>query len=203
MSEQPKPLENAVVSEDSGYRKFLSFSVGRPQFSRQHPAYLIAAVIIIVLLALWGGFAIWNHQTATHLSKLQSAAKAQAAHPKPTVATQATTLANTAGYQSGLSYIDSEIAKTTDKKIQGSLYEDKSSLAINDNDYAAALEYAQTAESLNPTANTAQLIAQAAEVLGNKQLAIEYYQKEISRLPANLDDYTIPGIQARIKQLGG
>ena len=201
MSEQPKPLENVVVSGSGGYKQILGFTIRSPRLLRKHPRWVLAVVIVFVLVAGTGSV-LWVRHDAANRLKLEEA-QAQATKPKTTIADQAQTLENNQSYTSAQTYLDAQISQTTSKTTLGSLYESKASLALSNKDYQSALEYAQNAETLNPTSNSAMEIAQCEELLGNKQAAIEYYQKVIARTNPNLDDYTIPGLQARIKQLGG
>ena len=76
--------------------------------------------------------------------------------------------------------LDAAIAKTNNKIDKGSLYQTKAKLELNDQQ--KALQYAQEAENINPTSTTAALIAASAVALGQKELAIKYYQLELDRL---------------------
>ncbi len=97
--------------------------------------------------------------------------------------------------------LDTQIKQAKDVKDEGILYEFKASVALNNSDFKTALEYAQKAESLSPTRNSASLIANSAELLGNKPLAIQYYKILITRTNPKTDDYTIPGLEQKIKSL--
>ncbi|HUB94069.1 MAG TPA: hypothetical protein VMB52_06215 [Verrucomicrobiae bacterium] len=115
-------------------------------------------------------------------------------------ATGMATSGNTAGAQQLLSQA---LSQTTDKAQQAVLYEEKAGVAYNAGDYSQCLQYAQQAESLNPTANSANWIAQSAEALGNKQLALTYYRLELQRLKPPYGPGDQATLQAKIQELEG
>jgi tetratricopeptide (TPR) repeat protein len=99
-------------------------------------------------------------------------------------------------YEDKLKSIDSTYSSSADKKDQAASNLYKSSVALNAQQYNDALKFAQAAEALEPTLNSAQLIATSAQKLNQKQLAIEYYKKAIDRLPTVSAVYTAAKRQA-------
>jgi len=99
--------------------------------------------------------------------------------------------------------LDLQIQQEKDVIAEGRLYEFKASIALDAEDNQAALGFAQKAESLAPTRNSAFLIASAAEVVGDKAQAIKYYKIVITRTDPKVDTYTIPGLERKVKALEG
>lgn len=94
-------------------------------------------------------------------------------------------------------------AKTNEDKAR--VYRHFSSVALNQGAYDDALQYSQETEKLNPTQDTAMLVAQSAVGKGDKAMAIEYYQKAIDRISPAADDElgqsTVKYYQQRIAEL--
>ena len=78
-------------------------------------------------------------------------------------------------------------------------------MAVNYNKNRDALDFALKAETLSPSVGSASMVALAQQNLGNKQRAIEYYKKSISRYknPSLIDLGDVDYIKAVILSLGG
>lgn len=98
---------------------------------------------------------------------------------------------------------DSQLTKTSDKTVQAQIYDSKSAVALNAQDYQNALAYGQKSEALNPTAASAGDIAVAAEKLGDKTTALKYYKLQLSRQSTTKIKGANASLEAKIKELGG
>lgn len=98
------------------------------------------------------------------------------------------------------SLLNKAVASTNNKVDKGSLYETKARYAANSAD---ALVFAKQAEASNPTVGSASLVAENAGEVGDKQLAIEYYKKQITRVDPSIAQAVVPTLQKKITDLGG
>ena len=121
------------------------------------------------------------------------------------VQTNANTLDSTGHYAEAQQLLDNSIAQTTNKQQVAALYLLKASHAYYADHIADSLQYAQKSESILPSAGSARFIAMSAQQLGNKAMAIKYYQLLLNREsnvgPAPSGDAA--GIEAEIKELEG
>lgn len=147
---------------------------------------LIVLTLMLVVVMFVTAILINNHQinTGVKLSPSDLAASGQYAQAQQQLDKQATS-----GSPQQRAYV----------------FIQKSAIALNAQKYNDALNFAQQAEALTPTSTTAQLIAVSQQGLGNKQQAISYYQKAISRFknPSEQDQADIRSYQDAIKSLGG
>lgn len=122
---------------------------------------------------------------------------------QPTISEQADKINFQGDYDKAQAFLDENIAKNTDPKEQSKLYQTKALFALNAKKYQDSLGFAQKAEEINATRNSAVLIARSAEALGNKKLAIEYYQKVLDRTPETTAEEDRQHYRDKIKALGG
>lgn len=121
----------------------------------------------------------------------------------PTISEQADKINFEGDYDKAQAFLDENIAKSSDPKEQSKLYETKALFALKAEKYEDSLEFAQKAEEINATRNSAVLIARSAEGLANKELAIEYYQKVLDRTPPTTLEEDKQYYRDKIKALGG
>ena len=107
-------------------------------------------------------------------------------------------------YGKGQSILDDALnTKTTDTE-RSEVYGQKSILALDNSVYDEAMTFAKKSEELNPTLQTAHVLAQVAEKSGDKALALKYYQLTVERADAayrqlHPDDFEY--YQSKVKEL--
>lgn len=144
-----------------------------------------------------------NEASTTTVDVTDSGAlTAQTVDKNQSVAHQALGLALNGQQTAAQQLLSAQIAQTNSMIQKGALYEQKANLANDAGNYTLGLQYARQAEDLNPTVNSANLIALSAQLLGNKALAIKYYELELQRLTPS----PVPGeqdqVESSIKALG-
>ena len=78
-----------------------------------------------------------------------------------------------------VSLYDSRAAETTDTKAKSFIILSKATIFYNQKDYEQALKYALEAESYDKSWNVEKFIAEIYTMQGNKEKAIEYYNRSI------------------------
>ncbi|HVS58327.1 MAG TPA: hypothetical protein VHD60_01160 [Candidatus Saccharimonadales bacterium] len=153
--------------------------------------WMLAVLILVVGAA---GVGVWYW--ATHGSKPRAVSQEVAFN-------EALTEVNKSGYQQGQKYLDSQLSVAISAAQKSDVYINKASLALNNKDYANALKYARQAETLHSTIGSAVLIAQSAELSGDKTTAIKYYTTANNRMKqSNLPyDSDIAEYTQKIKDL--
>ena len=155
---------------------------------------IAGSIVLVVVLSF----------TAVHfLHRSKPTQTAQPPAKKQSIAYQATGLGLTGQYAAGQKLLDDSIAKTSSKTLQGQYYEEKSHLSYESKDYANGLKYAQKAESLHPTTNSAGWIGKNAQMLKEDTLALKYYQLELQRFGKPINPSDTAEIRAAITALGG
>lgn len=169
-----------------------------PQPPHKRRLIIIIGVVVIVLAAAGGGYYFWH--------KSQHKVTPPAATDQSAAANTAIQQANNGNSTQALNTINSAIKSTSDKSQKSALYTQQGNIYQNDNNYqAATTSYQNAAQTDGLTYALAQSIAESAQAAGNKQLAIEYYQKAIALVPANdpTGGAEKNAFQASINQLGG
>lgn len=186
MGEQDKQGKMPATSE--------SVVISRVPHARLHAKLWTIGVTCFVILCgiVAGGTAIYKSQ---HLDQHQNGAS------KLKVSQRATGLYLSGDYKQAQQLLSQSISQTDDKAEKGKLYEQKANLAYTHGDYANGLHYAQQAEQLKPTANSANWIAQNAEKTGNKQLALKYYKVELARIGKPIIPSDNASVKAKIAEL--
>lgn len=100
---------------------------------------------------------------------------------------------------------DDEIANTSDPYQKARLLLSKAIMIYNKGEYDNALTVAKQAESYDSNESSAAFIAQIYTMKGDKQKAIEYYQKVISLMDKSQPTYEseLQYYNDSIKELGG
>lgn len=150
---------------------------------------IIIAIIIMVVIVLSSVAAIWwsNYQTSKNTQSTngsnsgQSPAQLQE-QPAEKTADNADKLAYEGNVQAGISELDNAIKNTTDKNELFTYYSRKATLLLNNNMLSDALIAAKQAYQINQISESASLVAQIAEQMGDKKTAIEYYQNAIDHI---------------------
>lgn len=177
---EPAPGESSVVaSRQAGHKHGAKWLI------------VLAALLVLVILAGTYAYFASHHSAPKHVN------------PPKTAYDKADEAALSGKSSQAQTILDAQLKTATTPTQKGAIYEQKASIAITTNDYASGLKFAQQAETLYPTRNSAYLIAESAELSGDKTTAIKYYQIVITRTDPHIDDYTIPQLQNKIKQLQG
>ena len=173
MSSADNPTEPSVTT--GGANANVS-SAPRPLIKRR--LLLISLIVVVVLLLICGG----GRYRYQHRHKTPSVSSTTGQSAVDTAIEQS----NNGNTNSALSTLNHAIKNTTDKSQKAVLYTQLGDTYTNDHNYQAALNgYQQAAQTDGLTYGLAQAIAEAAQQAGNKQLAIQYYQKAISLIPLN------------------
>lgn len=166
---------------------------------KRRPVVLVV-VLLVVVLGLFVGSILSRPKQEQPVPRTETDNKQ---NPQLTVYQQADKINFEGDYEGAQALLDENIAKTSDPKEQGKLHETKSVFALNAKKYAESLKYAQKAEEVHATRNSAVLIARSAEELSDKQTAIKYYQKVLERTPAATIEEDRQYYRDKIKALGG
>lgn len=156
-----------------------------------HTRALIVAAVVIVVAAIVAGGIIYYKRTHPAFDKNQS------------IYNQATGLYLTGHSANAQRLLSQQIAATGSKVKQAKYWAQKSIIAFMDGDYKDGLSYAEQSNRLNPTADSADLIAKNAERLGEKGLALKYYKIELQLVGRPLVTGANDALEAKIKELGG
>lgn len=150
----------------------------------------IVLILLIVGCGVW--WALTHNMTpavTTHTSPTAANTKGDADAALYILATKT---AADKGEAAGQAVLDAQLAKTTDAKEQAIIYGNKASLALSTDgggDQTTALSYALKSDALNPTGDSAEVLASLFANSGDKKNAIIYYQKAIDRI----GDYNLAG----------
>lgn len=187
MAESKKSLKNNLDS------KVVTSASNRKTFKTALKQAVILVVIVILALAAW---LLITHNT--NAKKTNSTTHVKGAQPS------ASDIATNGQYAQAQTGLDNQLS-TVSKQQQAAIYIQKAVVALNVQQFNDALQFAQKADDLSPTANTAYMLALANQSLGDKQHAIENYQKAIDRMtsPSELQKIDIKSYQAAIKALQG
>ena len=167
MDDKPETVSKAVVSGGLERWKLLWFRTVYSRSSRHPRIWLFVGAVALLVVIVFGWYWVNN--------KPKLVAQEAAFN-------QALTLVNNSGYSQGQKYLDAQLSASNDVKHKSDIYIDKATLALNNKDYANALQYARQSEALQPTVSSAVVIAQSAELSGDKATAIKYYQITIDRM---------------------
>ena len=179
----------------------------KPKLPRRVSMQLVGILVFVVIAAGVGLFVYRGaHKPKPENSGTQQKLTAATVSKNQSVEDQAMALSGAGNGPDAQKLLDQALAKATDKAARAKLYWYKSIVATNVGQNQQALEYAQKSESLDPTKNSAQLIAQAEEAAGNKAAALKYYKLELQRMQADLKSAgpgDVQALQGKIKELGG
>lgn len=157
-------------------------------------------IIIGVVVLFFSGVATW-----LIISNQKSSQVARIAKETSQTVENAKKLANNGSIDDAKTAYDGAIKKTEDPYQKSVLLLSKATLYYNDGKYDDALATAKEAESINQTDNITNFIARIYEKKGDKQKAIEYYQKTITLIDKSqpLADSDAKYYQSKIESLGG
>jgi len=156
--------------------------------------------IIITILLIVGSATAW-----LIISNQKSSQVARIAKETSQTVEDAKKLANNGSIDDAKTAYDGAIKKTEDPYQKSVLLLSKATLYYNDGKYDDALATAKEAESINQTDNVTNFIARIYEKKGDKQKAIEYYQKTITLIDKSqpLANADAKYYQSKIEALGG
>jgi tetratricopeptide (TPR) repeat protein len=138
---------------------------------------------------------------ATYRSAMPISGPGQPLKQQSSPSNQASSLALIGKSDEAQKLLDKQTSVGT-RQDQANIYTQKSQLSIQSKNYATALSYAKKAETLDPTASSAQAIAVSAEASGDKALALEYYKKELDRVGPSQVKNGNADIENKIRELG-
>ncbi len=125
--------------------------------------------------------------------------------PLPNSIVAAQSLAAQGKYDQAQQSITNSIAATTDKSEKYDLYLEQGVTYENQQNYTAAIDAYTHANTVKPTVGAYEAIGRVAEMLGNKQLAIDSYSKELLLL-TKTDERTTSlkqTLETKIQELKG
>lgn len=148
---------------------------------------LLTAGIILILLGV--GLGVWwvltHNMTPSMTTQTSPSATNTKGDADAALYSLATKTATDKGAAAGQAVLDAQLNKTTDTKEQAIIYGNKASLASSTaggGNQTTALSYAIKSDSLNPTGDSAEVLAGMYAGSGDKKNAIIYYQKAIDRI---------------------
>ncbi len=160
-----------------------SVVVGSGKKNRVGPhARLIALVLagVVVLAAVaFGGYAAYNH--FTHKENKSSGDKTQT--QKPNYVSKGMAPPTTTDYSGDQAALDKDIQNAPDDAAKATLYLRKADVALVNKGFTdEALGYAQKAEELSPSIQSAFELATIYQGMNKKTEAIKYYTLYLSRM---------------------
>lgn len=168
-----------------------NISGGRSFLTKRKKIFFFV-ILPLIILAIAGGvyWYVSAHKTTTKkdTTASSSSSSSQTEAQSQAVYAKAVATAKTGGVAAGQAILDSSLKATTDTKTQASIYSQKASLATSStsaSDQQAALDYAEQADALSPSAETADQVAAIARSLNKNDVAVEYWNKAIDRVKAN------------------
>ncbi len=146
---------------------------------------IIVSVLTIILVA---AFFFFKPQVTTPPRADSPSTAAQEAQKNFTAADKAATAGD---YAKGQTILDDALSNAVSQQTAAStsttnsslsdIYLQKATLALNNLQNQDAVTFAKKAEALSPTRITATVLAQAAEQVGDKKLALQYYTLVVAR----------------------
>lgn len=148
---------------------------------------IILAIIIVVLIGVSAGAAIWlsnlqNQSSSNNSGQKKDETKPSEARPAEKTADSAEKAAFEGDVKGGVKQLDDAIANTSDSEELYIFYSRKATLLFNHNVFPDAFEAAKKAYELRASSDSAALVGQIAQAQGNKPVAIDYYKKAIERI---------------------
>jgi tetratricopeptide (TPR) repeat protein len=170
---------------------------------------IIFAIIIVVLIGVSAGAAIWltavQNQPSSNSDSKKDDPKALEERPAEKTADTADKAAFEGDVQGAVKQLDDAIANTSDSEELYIFYSRKATLLFNHNLYPDALEAAKKAYEIRSSSDGAALVGQIAQAQGDKPVAIEYYKKAIARIDTQdpFSDEDKKYYQSVVTSLGG
>ncbi|TAH34180.1 hypothetical protein EYC59_03435 [Candidatus Saccharibacteria bacterium] len=141
----------------------------------------VLATSCLVLLAVlgFGGYAVYKHS----IQKKSNNSGAKAQTQKPNYVSKNIAPPTSTNLSGDLAALDKQIQDAPDAATKASLYLKKSDLVVINKGYNdEALQYAQRAEGLSPSMQSAFQLATIHQALEHKDDAIKYYSLYLSRM---------------------
>lgn len=162
----------------------------------------ISIIIVTLTFILVAAFFFFRPQPKLSTVNSQSALKA--AQASQDLYIEADKAANLSDYGKGQSILDDALKIKTNDVDRSVVYGQKSTLASNNSHNYDAMTFAKKSEQLDPTLQTAYVLAQVAEQVGDKPLALKYYKLTVERADAsyqhlNPDDFEY--FKSKVKEL--
>lgn len=176
---------------------------GTPNFKR---LVVGGVTLIAVALLIGAGLLAWKLQQDKQLEQDLAAAAQAAEQAKPeTVQEEAQAMAGKGDSEGAVSKLDASAAAAGSNAEKHKLLVSKAVVLVNEKDFQRALDTIAEAEKLGSSRSSSDTGAIAAEEAGQKQLAVEYYKKSLSRLDKQdpyyeFDKKNIENTIARLQQ---
>lgn len=138
---------------------------------------IVVAVGVLVVASAVGGWYAWSQRS----TKESASSDQSAPESKDGVAVEWETANAETDFDKGEVLLREKVEKSTTDVQRASAYAQLSQLALNNERYDVALEYAKKADELAPTRQTAFAVAAAADSVGQRDVAIQYYRIAIER----------------------
>ncbi len=141
---------------------------------------VLAASCLVLLVALgFGGYAVYKHET--HKKSSTSGAKTQT--QKPNYTSKNIAPPTSTNYSADQAALDKDIQSAPDDAAKATLYLRKADVALVNKGFTdEALGYAQKAEELSPSIQSAFELATIYQGMNKKTEAIKYYTLYLSRM---------------------
>ncbi len=143
------------------------------RFFRKNRLVIGFMAIVIIILGFVGAWVYISNQKSATDTKVDDLTEAKAIMAEK-------------GYDAGKNYLEKELQNTNKPNEQVEIYKNLATITgsvTGGNSKGKALVYAYKAEKLQPSGETAMLIATYEEYLGNIRTAIKYYKLYLEREP--------------------
>lgn len=175
------------IEHNSPDVKVGDMAVNGLRFFRRRTFWVMATVVVVVIAAAAGYFGWRYHTSSLAKADKQKYAGLQAA---------ADPLSASGRFDQAANLWITYASETSNRVHKSSAYVNAAALYVSDNQYAKAYDMCQKAEAANGITYTeVEEAAAAAQGLGKKAAAIQYYQDAIRLIPAST---SFPGIQKSI-----
>lgn len=193
-----REVNRSVVIMFKGHKGNLNIS-RRAIISITVVACVATLGLSIGLLANW----LLNNPSSSNANNQHGVLSGLPSNPQPKAVVDAQQLDAQGKYDQAQQAIVSALADTTDSTEKYELYLEQGANFENEQQYNEAIDAYNKANAIKPSAGTYDAIGQVAQLIGNKQLAIDSYTKEIELLPPNSDKGASmkQQLEAQIKEL--
>jgi tetratricopeptide (TPR) repeat protein len=169
--------------------------------------FAVVGVVVLIAAAVGAGFLAQRLLNGDNSSSNQTNQEVGAkAPPLPTTVSQAQDLAQSGQMDQSNQKLQQALEQpsaSNDDKYNA--YWQLGVNASNSNQPQQAIKYFEQAEAIKPTYTVSHLIAEQAEMLGDKTTAIAYYKKAITQLDKNSPVYDSDKnyLEGKVTSLGG
>ena len=166
----------------------------------------IAGVLVLIAAAVGAGFLVQRLVSNSSSSQGSKDGTVGSAPPLPSTVNEAQNLAQNGQVDQSNQKLQQALEQpnaTNDDKYNA--YWQLGVNASNNNQPQQAIDYFKKAEAIKSTYTISHLIAEQAEIIGDKTTAIEYYKKAITQLNTGSPVYDSDKsyLEAKITELGG